>query len=429
MYAAALISLALAAGCATNGSPTPDATPVPAPEPAPIAEANEAPDAAPLPTEGSVEEIATLAAGNSAFAIDLYKHLAAQEQGNLFISPFSISTALAMTRGGARGATAEEMDATLHFSLPGARLHQANQALDSALRSDDDPWELAIANRLWGQSGVPFEQDFLDLTRTHYGAELASVDFVGATEPARQEINGWCSEQTMERIPELLQPGAIDGSTTMVLTNAIYFLGTWAKTFDPNLTNDAPFTKADGKQVQVPTMFQEGPVRWAEEEGLALLALPYEGGRLELVIALPASHDGLPALEAALTTEQLTAWDAAMRPAKVKVWLPRFEQRSALVLSKPLIALGMPSAFSGDADLSGIAAGGGLALSAVIHEAWLKVDEVGTEAAAATAVVVTRSARPNVTEFKADHPFLFFIRDAETKSVLFMGRVTEPAGS
>jgi serine protease inhibitor len=420
-----ILPLILVAGCATNGTPSPETVPA---EPPPIPEAAEpapAPAAA-LPTEGSVEELATLAAGNTAFALDLYRYLAENQQGNLFLSPASISAALAMTRGGARGTTAAEMDTTLHFSLPQERLHPAYAALDASLNSADDPWELAIANRLWGQQGMAFEQPFLDLTRTHYGAEMASVDFAGATEPTRLEINGWVSDNTAERIPELLKPGVIDASTALVLTNAIYFLGTWDNAFDPALTSDQPFTTAAGKELKVPLMFQESTVRWSETEELALLALPYSGDRLEMVIALPAAHDGLPALEAALSPATLAEWDQAMRPAKVKVWLPRFELNADFELSKALGDLGMPTAFGGGADFSGMTTDTGLFISAVVHQAFVDVNEQGTEAAAATAVVMTRSAKPRVTAFRADHPFLFMIRDTQTGSVLFMGRMVAP---
>ncbi len=417
------LALLLTTGCATSGTISP--------EPA-SAEPAERPDAAaPAPvaqpaTPATEAEIATVAEGNTAFALDLYRWLAAHQQGNLFVSPASISMALAMTRGGARGGTASELDATLHFGLDEQRLHPAFAALDASLRPEDAAWQLATANRLWGQHGFAFEQPFLDLTRTWYGAELGSVDFAGATEPTRIEINAWVSEQTRQRIPELLAPGAIDSSTTLVLTNAIHFLGTWKQAFDAANTSEQPFTTAAGAQVPVPLMHQEAQVRWTETEDLALLAMPYSGDRLELIVALPATHDGLPALEASLTPALLSEWDQAMRPAKVKVWLPRFEQRADFELSNTLRELGMPTAFSGGADLSGMAAGGGLFLSAVIHQAWLSVDEAGTEAAAATAVVVSRSAKPRVAMFRADHPFLFLIRDRQTGVVLFMGRMTQP---
>ncbi len=421
-------ALFLLTACATGG-PALGGDPVaePTAEPAAIPEASETPMAAPAPAPAvTPEELAAVAAGDTAFAVDLYKHMAAAGEGNLFLSPASISTALAMTRGGARGATAEEMDSTLHFSLPQDRLHPAYAALDASLRPADAPWQLSVANRLWGQVGLDFEQPFLDLTREHYGAELASVNF-SASEPARQEINAWVSEKTHERIPELIPQGAIDGSTTLVLTNAIHFLANWMEAFDPANTSEQPFTKADGKELPVPLMHAELPARWHSDDALSVLALPYDGDRLELLVVLPAAHDGLPALESSLSPETLGAWDRLARRGKVKVWLPRFEQRSSMELSGALRAMGMPSAFGGGADFTGMVASGGLFISAVLHEAWLRVDEVGTEAAAATAVVMTRSARaPQVPTFRADHPFLYFIRDRETGTVLFMGRMVQP---
>ncbi len=417
-----ILAVILATGCATDGSVEPEPAAEPTPtnsESAPVAPAAQAP-----PVEIGDEQIATVATDNAAFAVDLYRWLAENQEGNLFLSPASISTALAMTRGGARGVTAQEMDATLHFTLDQETLHPAFAALDASLRPADAAWSLNIANRLWGDGSMSFEQPFLDLTRTHYGAELAPVNFAD-TEPTRQLINGWVSEQTEERIPELLAPGTIDAATVMVLTNAIHFLGTWKNAFDPANTSEAPFTLASGEQVPVPLMHQESQVRWMDHGDHATMAMPYSGDRLELLVALPASHDGLPALEASLTPELLARWDQTMAPAKVKVWLPRFELKSDFELSAALKDLGMPSAFGG-ADFSGMTAGGGLALSAVIHQAWLAVDEEGTEAAAATAVVVTRSARPREFRFRADHPFLFLIRDQQTGAVLFMGRMVGP---
>jgi serpin B len=417
-----LLALLIPIGCVTDGSIDPEPAAEisqAAAEPTPEAAVPQAP-----PVEIGADQIATLATDNAAFAVDLYRWLAAHQQGNLFLSPASISTALAMTRGGARGVTAEEMDATLHFTLDQQTLHPAFAALDASLRPDEAAWSLSVANRLWGEASLSFEQPFLDLTRTHYGAELATVSFAD-TEPTRQLINGWVSEQTQERIPELLRQGAIDAATVMVLTNAIHFLGTWKSAFDPVNTSEQPFTLASGEQVPVPLMHQESQVRWMDYGEVATMAMPYSGDRLELLVALPASHDGLSTLEASLTPELLARWDQDMAPAKVKIWLPRFELSGDFELSPALRELGMPSAFGG-ADFSGMTSGGGLALSAVIHQAWLKVDEQGTEAAAATAVVVTRSARPREFVFRADHPFLFLIRDQQTGAVLFMGRMVGP---
>ena len=250
------------------------------------------------------------------------------------------------------------------------------------------------------------------------------MDF-GATEPTRQQINAWVSDSTNERIPELLAPGVIDPATTLVLTNAIWFQGSWATTFEAERTAELPCTMADGKQAKGPLMHQEHQHRWGQLEGLSLLALPYEGDRLEMLLALPDAHDGLPTLEASVSPETLDAWDAALRPMKVQVWLPRFELSSDFELSAALAELGMPSAFGGDADFSGITQAEALAISKVIHQAWVAVDEQGTEAAAATAVVTKRSI-PRTATFRADRPFLFLIRDTQTGAMLFMGRYVAP---
>ncbi len=416
-----LLALPLFTACATNGpAPASEAPPAAIDLPAPTA----AP-AAPLPAAApaSDQDLGALIKGNAAFALDLYRYLSTSEEGNLFLSPASISAALAMTRAGARGATAEEMDTTLHFTLPQARLNPAFASLDQALTSHESI-QLAVANRLWGQQGLGFEQEFLDLTRQHYGAELAPVDFA-EPEPARVLINTWISEQTRERIPELIPRGVIGASTSLVLTNAIWFKGVWASSFDPANTVDAPFTRSDGSTVQTPLMVQQSSFRYGQDGDVQLLALPYQGEDVELLVALPAAHDGLPALEASLTSETLEGWDKALLSTPVTVWLPRFTTSADFELSEALADLGMPSAFSGGADFSGITTQTALAISAVLHQAWVQVNEEGTEAAAATAVVVKRSARP-VPQVKVDRPFLLFIRDARAGTILFMGRVTDP---
>jgi len=371
-----------------------------------------------------------IAEHNNFFATELYAKLS-ETDGNLFFSPHSISTALAMTYAGAEGATAEQMAAALRFTLPAERLHPAFGRLSGELMAPGQPYELAIANRLWGLHGMPFEEPFLATTREHYGAELVGVDFAGDAEGARRQINAWVAEQTRDKILDLIPPGVLDALTRLVLTNAIYFKGTWAAQFDPADTEEQPFHKADGSTVQAPLMFQKGKFRYHESPGeWQLVRLPYEGERLEMVVLLPAAESSVAALEASLGAAELDQWINSARRRDVKVWLPKFQMESMRMLSQPMTKLGMVDAFSNkDADFDGIAKGQSLYITAIIHKAFVDVNEEGTEAAAATAVVIgARSVPPPPAEFRADRPFLFLIRDAETGSLLFVGRVMDPTG-
>jgi serpin B len=379
--------------------------------PAPAAEAEAATDA----------ERSALVESHNAFAFDLYRNLAADKSGDLFFSPVSIATALTMLRGGARGQTAIEMDQAMHITLPPDRLHPALYAVESARKDHDASWELSSASRLWGQSGLEIEPAYQALTRTWYGAELTTVDF-GDSSAAVETINTWVSDNTNARITEILSPSSVNASTALVLTNAIWFQGDWGQAFDPEMTTQRPFTRADGSTVGVSMMAQRATVKWAELSQGSALALPYEGGELEMLIVLPDEPDGLPALEATLGAAEMMRWQQSLRSQKVNIRLPSFEMADDMSLSGALTALGMPSVFSGSADLSGIAPG--IVPSEVLHKAWVSVDERGTEAAAATAVITSRSAPPKIPVFNADHPFIFFIRDARSGSILFAGRMT-----
>lgn len=375
-----------------------------------------------------------VAEGNRRFALDLYAKLRTEQAGNLFFSPSSLSTALAMTYGGARGETASQMAGSLHFTLPGDRLHAAFAALNDVWNSPEEAagYRLRVANRLWGQSGLEFRQEFLALTRERYGAELARVDFAGDTERARLMINRWVDEQTEGKILDLVPAGALDALARLVLTNAVYFKGDWARPFDRGATADTPFFLGAGAQVDVPLMSRQDDLRYWAGDGLKALEMPYGPGDLSMVVLLPDEVDGLPALEGKLSAENLARWLSALRRRKVVVHLPRFRMTSQFLLNAPLEALGIRAAFSrAEADFSGMAERGGLSLGAVLHKAFVDVNEEGTEAAAATAVVMratlARMPEPPAT-FRADHPFLFLIRDNRTDSLLFLGRLVDPSG-
>jgi serpin B len=371
------------------------------------------------------EDQPALVAGNTQFALDLYARLRTQD-GNLFLSPYSISTALAMTYAGARGETERQMADVLHFTLEQEQLHPAFAALGSSVKTagNGSGCTVHVANSLWGQQGYGFLAEFLALNRKHYGAGFREVDFVNATERARQTINTWVAQQTQQIIKELLQKGQLDPADVLVLANAIYFKGDWVTKFDPQRTQDAPFQISATDQVVVPMMQQFGRFAFAAADELDLLELPYAGERLSMVLLLPKKVDGLPALEQSLSRENLDQWLGRLRQQSVRVSLPRFTLGSRFDLTRTLAAMGMPDAFSGAADFSGMTGRQDLFIGLVVHEAKVVVNEEGTEAAAATAVKMKRGAPP--PSFTADHPFLFLIRDKQTGTILFMGRVVNP---
>jgi serpin B len=363
--------------------------------------------------------------GNTTFALDLYGELGGEE-GNLFFSPYSISTALAMTYAGARGETERQMARTLHFTLGQDQLHPAFASLEAGLQAVQEPGQiqLHVANSLWPQIGYPFLQAYLSLVREHYGVLITPVDY-GQAEAARTAINTWVEGKTEKKIEDLIPSGMLDALTTLVLVNAIYFKGNWANQFDPNLTAAAPFWLTPAERVEVPMMTQEQEFRYAEWEGLQVLELPYVGNDLSMVVLLPEATDGLAALEEALTVENLDRWTNRLRQREVVVFLPKFGMSWGFELSRTLISLGMGAAFGG-ADFSGMDGTRSLFIDKVVHKAFVDVNEEGTEAAAATAVLMVRGMPAPPATFRADHPFLFLIRDNTTGSILFLGRVLEP---
>ncbi len=368
--------------------------------------------------------------GNTEFAVDLYGKLRTRE-GNVCFSPYSISTALAMTYGGARGETEKQMAQTLHFNLPTGKLHTAFAALTANLGTvlQKGQVKLAVANSLWPQKGTIFLPDYLALCQNDYSASITPVDYQ-KTEAARKTINDWVEAKTTGKIVELLKSGAIFSSTRLVLVNAIYFKGNWANQFKTDFTENEAFHVSSEMAVAAPLMRQTGDFRYAESPSLQVLELPYMGGDLSMLVLLPRTVDGLGNLEAELTTQNLTSWIANLQNQKLAVFLPKFKSTSEFSLAGTLAALGMSDAFSSQADFSGMDGQKDLFFSDVIHKAFVEVNEEGTEAAAATAVVMFGSGAPQnsqpVSVFRADHPFLFLIRDNRNGSVLFLGRVTDP---
>ncbi|MBN1135598.1 MAG: SRPBCC domain-containing protein [Anaerolineae bacterium] len=371
----------------------------------------------------------TAVQGNTEFALELYQQLRA-EKGNLFFSPYSISAALAMTYAGARGNTEIQMAQALHFLLAQEELHPAFALLEAKLgdigRRGDV--QIKVANALWPDVGYQFLEEFLALTEKHYGASITPL-YYSDPEAARQKINGWVEGKTEEKIKELIPPGILDSLTRLVLVNAIYFKGNWASQFEKELTEAAPFMVTATETVQAPMMTQEHTFRYGESSDVQVLELPYVGGDLAMIILLPRKVDGLVELETALTVENLEKWTGDLWDGQVRVLLPRFKVSQGFKLNDALISMGMGDAFDqSKANFSGMdGCVGSLYIAAALHKAFVDVNEEGTEAAASTAVVMgLRYAPPPPPVFRADHPFVFMIREKSTGSILFLGRVVNP---
>jgi serpin B len=375
-------------------------------------------------------DVASVVEGNNQFALDLYDALAAQQPGNIFFSPYSISTAFAMLHAGAAGETAEQMADVFHFELPQDELHGAMGSLVQALNDDSrHDYRLAVANRLWGQQGFPFLDPYLDTLEQQYGAGLESMDFLHQPDASRQTINAWVEEKTEQKIRDLLPEGSVTPDTRLVLTNAIYFLGDWRYQFDPQQTATGTFQTEDGQARAIPFMHQVADLRYGQFDGIQVLELPYAGDELSFVALLPDEANGLASLEAGLNSDRLTEYLDALTPHEVSVYLPRFEIGSEFSLGDTLAAMGMPAVFTSAADLSGIDGRRDLLVGGAYHKAFIDLNEEGTEAAAATGIVVEITSVGDTALFRADHPFTFLIRDNLTGSILFLGRVAAPTAS
>jgi len=370
--------------------------------------------------------------GSNAFAVDLYHQIDAHP-GNLFFSPESISTAFAMAYAGARGQTAAQMQHVFHFSLAPTRLHPAMGVLFNAMNAPHKGYELRVADGLWAQQDANFLSSYLKLTNDDYGAGFHRVDFKSSPEAVRATINQWVEKQTNNKIQNLLGPGVLTPATRLVLTNAIYFKGDWLNTFGKAETQNQEFHSSSSQYVMAPLMHRTGSYSYYDGGSFQMLDLPYEGNELSMVVLLPKQIDGLPALEKSLTATSTAAWLDKLEPAdKVILTFPRFTMTQQFELSSALSVLGMSQAFSNAADFSGMTGKPDFTISAAIHKAYIDVNEQGTEAAAATSIVMRATAarvplpEPPPIVFRADHPFLFFIREKQSGAILFMGRISDP---
>jgi serpin B len=378
---------------------------------------------------GSIGDVQSFAGGNTAFALDLYARLKTAD-GNLFFSPCSISTCLAVTYAGARGDTAKQMARTLHFATNQNQLAVLFGRLQRQLDKEQpkQATELNMANGLWAQQDYPFLPAYLKVAREQYGATVRQADFRTQAESVRLEINNWASDKTKGRISNLIQPGRLDAVTRLVLVNAIYFKGTWAGEFDRHKTIPSPFQINSTQKLEVPMMRLTANLRYAEVDGLQLLELPYAGNELAMVVLLPGDIEGLKSTEAQLNEASLSRWLAQAREQEIAVFLPKFKLSTQFNLAPILVSMGLKDACSPQADFSGMDGKRDLYISAMVHKAFVEINEEGTEAAAATGVVMRSMAimRPRPTPiFRADHPFIFLIRDISSGSILFLGRLLD----
>jgi serpin B len=382
-------------------------------------------------TAPSTDNVAALGAGNRAFAFDLYQQ-AAKQPGNVVLSPYSVSTALGMTYAGARTTTEREIEQTLHFTLEQAPLHEAFNAVDLALSSrgegkagaDGTPFRLHVNNSIWAQRGYPIEAAYLDTLAVNYGAGVYLTDFARDAEGSRTAINEWVEQRTEELIPELLAPGIITSQTVVVLTNTVYFNAAWKTKFTEGQTRELPFRKLDGSSAAVDMMHARLSVPYAEGVDYRAVALPYANDALVMIAVLP-DEGKFAAVERAFDAREFDALEARWQTTSASVGFPKLDYKTPLSLKKALMALGMVAPFT-DADFSGMTSRSP-AIEEVIHEAVIKVFEGGTIAAAATAVILGESADAQSISF--DRPFLYYVYDRPTGTILFVGRVLDPSAS
>ena len=374
-------------------------------------------------TSTSVE--ATVEAYNS-FAFDLYGRYSADD-GNILFSPYSISTALSMTYEGARGETAEEMEDVFGFlEDPSLRLPSIARIYNT-LNEEGREYALHTVNALWIQQGYPVVEDYVDAIVDYYGGDVNALDFVAEPDESRVTINEWVEERTNDRIKDLFPSGSIDGNVRLVLTNAIYFKGDWLYEFDEDATSEEEFHVSPTSTVMVDMMnLRDETFNYAETDELQILELPYTGEDVSMLLLLP-KEGRIGDVEAQLSAERLGEWLELMEGAAVNVYLPRFTFETKYFMMEDLAEMGMPTAFTDAADFSGMNAEDRLFIDKVIHQAFIEVNEKGTEAAAATGVSVALSAAIQEEVFRADHPFIFLIRDVDTGVIMFMGRVTDPS--
>lgn len=397
-----------------------------------------APDIYSRENSSSATDEMSVVNANNRFSCDLYRNLTTgtpAEGNNIFFSPFSLSSALAITYEGARGTTADEIRSVFNFPKNSTRMREGFASVNTLINRNDAGYTLSTANALWADTGYPFLPGYTGIAEQYYAANTSTLDFTGQPEASRTTINSWVEEKTNNKIRNLLPKGSINSLTRLVITNAVYFKGTWQKQFDQNKTSDAPFKTPDGRTVTVRMMArvdEEGVYPYMENADLQVLSLPYtstEGKGLSMLVLLP-KEGNLSAIDPYLDPARLNALRQEESSRQVMVYFPKFKVESTYSLADTLGAMGMPTAFSGNADFSGMDGRKDLYINDVIHKAYIDVNEQGTEAAAATAVImwakgVVETEEP-VPVFRADHPFVFLITENDSGAILFAGGVTNP---
>ncbi len=375
-----------------------------------------------VPVERATE--AAVARAANEFAFDLYKQVSARE-GNVVICPFGVYVVLGMSYAGARRATAAQMAEVLHLNERPEVQHRDIGALAAQVRDAELPdGQAALADALWAQQGLPLLQDFLELVESDYGAKVQWADFASAAEDARRAVNAWGAEQTHGKVPEAIPPGGVERSDLLLLCSAVYFKSAWQHRFLESATISAPFWLDGATSVEVPMMRQTQRFWYRGVAGAQILEVPYLGDEFSMLLVLPRDKDGMAAIEAGLSADQLGEWLAGGQDEVVALLLPRFRLALNVELKRALQALGMTDAFvQGRADFSGAARACQLFVSSVVQKSCVEANEEGTEAAAVSAARVVG----RVPVFRADHPFLFLIRHKASGLILFMGRVANPA--
>ena len=405
-------------GCTTQPEPTPKPTPTPepTPEPEPINQQQ-------ITLANSVVE------ANNLFATDLYDKYKSKD-GNLFFSPYSISSALSMTYEGAKGKTAEEMQVVLHLPDDKNQIRSDFKNLYNDLNKADKTYKLTTANALWAQKEYPFVDDYFNVVDEYYTGKVTNLDFKTDTENSRVTINNWVEDKTNDKIKDLIPKGMINTMTRLVLTNAIYFKANWSSQFDAEDTWDGKFKLSSGESVDARMMYQTSNYNYGETSNLQILEMDYLGNDLSMLIILPKENN-LAQIENSFSVEKLEDWKDDMQTEKVRVTLPKFKFETKYLMAEDLIEMGMPTAFKyPDADFTGMSPTDELFISQVIHQTFIEVAEYGTEAAAATAVIMEEGAAPEQEQpkiFRADHPFMFIIQQKDSGNILFMGRMSDPS--
>jgi len=365
----------------------------------------------------------------NAFTTESYTQLA-RSDANLILSPFNIATALSMALAGARGQTAQEIQSVLHIHYDSSFDAALGALLADLAKAGNTPGnELLTANGLWMQKGLAIQPAFESTLADNYHAPPTLVDFIANYEAARSQINSWTEEHTKQKIKNLFPAGSLDAQTRLVLTSAIYFYGKWQDPFITSNTQPAPFILSAGRTTLANFMNQTSNFGYTETPSAQILEMRYAGTGIAFDVLLPKTIIGIHDLDKSLTPENLTRWLASLPTRNVKVSLPKFRAESEFSLGKTLSIMGMPTAFTDKADFSGIVSKGGLAISEVVHKAFVEVSEQGTEAAAATGIGIHALAMhmpEAAVVFRADHPFIFVIRDTRSKIILFIGRLMNP---